>query len=191
VISVSAVGPSTTKADYSNYGYGDVEVSAPGGWFRDRVGTPAFQTPGNLILSSYPLDVAIEQELADEDGVPTDDFSVRYCNARGVCGFYTYAQGTSAASPHAAGVAALIVDRYGRRTRQGGKALHPAIVRLILEESAVDHACPAGGVEDYTDEGRPPEYNAVCGGTTDENGLYGEGIVNAARAVGVPRGRLP
>ena len=183
VISVSAVGPSTTKADYSNYGYGDVEVSAPGGWFRDHIGTPAFRTPGNEILSSYPLDVAIEEGLADENGVPTDDFSVRYCNARGVCGFYTYLQGTSMASPHAAGVAALIVDRYGRQTRRGGKALHPAIVRLILEESATDHACPVGGVEIYTDEGRPAEFNAVCEGNTDENGLYGEGIVNAARAV--------
>ena len=54
VIGVSAVGPSTTKADYSNYGFGDVEVSAPGGWFRDGVGTPTFMTPENLILSSYP-----------------------------------------------------------------------------------------------------------------------------------------
>ena len=56
MIGVSAVGPSTTKADYSNYGLGgDVEMSAPGGWFRDGFGTPTFQTPGNLILSSYPL----------------------------------------------------------------------------------------------------------------------------------------
>ena len=56
VVSVSAVGPSTAKSDYSNYGFGDVEISAPGGWFRDGFGTPTFQTPGNLILSSYPLD---------------------------------------------------------------------------------------------------------------------------------------
>ena len=191
VISVSSVGPSTTKADYSNYGLGDVEVSAPGGWFRDYIGTPTFQTPGNLILSSYPLHVAIEEGLADPDGSPTDDFSVQYCNARGVCGFYTYLQGTSMASPHAAGVAALIIERYGQRTGKGGKALNPAIVRRILEGSATDHACPAGGVEIYTDEGRPADWNAVCEGTTDENGLYGEGIVNAARAVSIPRSNLP
>jgi subtilisin family serine protease len=191
VISVSAVGPSTAKADYSNYGLGDVEVSAPGGWFRDNFGTPQHRVPGNMILSSYPLDVAIEEELADENGIPVDAFSIRYCNSRGVCGFYTYLQGTSMASPHAAGVAALIIDRYGRTTRRGGKALNPAVVRRILEESAVDHACPAGGVEDYTAEGRPADWNAVCEGTTDENGLYGEGIVNAANAVKTPRGRLP
>ena len=61
VISVSSVGPSTTKADYSNYGLGDVEVSAPGGWFRDGIGTPTYRTNANLILSSYPCDVAVEE----------------------------------------------------------------------------------------------------------------------------------
>jgi subtilisin family serine protease len=183
VISVSSVGPSTTKADYSNYGLGDVEVAAPGGWFRDGLGTPSYSTPGNLILSSYPVDVAIEEGLADENGVPTDDFSIRDCNTRGACGFYTYLQGTSMASPHAAGVAALIIDRYGSHDRRGGKSLAPDTVRRILEDSATDTACPAGGTEIYTDEGRPAAWNAVCQGTTDDNGLYGEGIINAARAV--------
>jgi len=35
-------------------------------------------------------------------------------------------------------------------------------------------------VEIYTDEGRPAEFNAICEGTTDDNGLYGEGIADAA-----------
>jgi subtilisin family serine protease len=187
VVSVSAVGPSTTKAAYSNYGFGDVELSAPGGWFRDGIGTPTFQTPANLILSSYPIDVAIAEGLANPDGTPADDFSVQYCNRRGTCGFYTTLQGTSMASPHAAGVAALVVDRYGHRTRGGGKALDPDVVRRVLERTATDHACPAGGVEVYTDEGRPADWNAVCEGTPAENGLYGEGIVNAARAVSARR----
>ncbi len=183
VISVSSVGPSGTKSDFSNYGLGEVDVAAPGGWFRDFVGTPAYQTPGNLVLSSYPLGAAITQGLADANGDPVDDFSVKYCNDRGVCGFYTYLQGTSMASPHAAGVAALIVDRFGRRTKGGGKSLAPDTVARILEASATDHACPAGGTEIYTDEGRTPDFNAICQGTTAVNGLYGEGIVNAARAV--------
>ncbi len=182
VVSVSAVGPSTTKADYSNYGLGDVEIAAPGGWLRDFVGTPAFQTPGNLVLSSYPLDVAIEQGLADPNGDPVDELSVEYCDEDGVCGFYTYLQGTSMATPHVAGVAALIIEDQGRSGRDG-RALHPVVVADVLAASAEDHACPAGGVEVYTDEGRTPDFNAVCEGTTDENGLYGEGIVDAVAAV--------
>lgn len=182
VLSVSAIGPSGTKADYSNYGFGDVEVAAPGGWFRDGVGTPTFSTPGNLILSSYPLQLAIDEGLANPDGTPTDEFSVQSC-AAGTCGFYTYLQGTSMASPHAAGVAALIVEAHGRGNRHHGYALDPATVRSIIMGTATDHACPTGGVEVYTDEGRPADWNAACQGTTADNGLYGEGVVNAVAAV--------
>ncbi|WP_245159616.1 S8 family serine peptidase [Blastococcus sp. CT_GayMR19] len=182
VISVSAVGPSGTKADYSNYGLGDVEVSAPGGWARDFVGTPEFQTPANLVLSSYPVQAAIDAGLADPNGDPVDARSVKFCDGD-VCGFYTYLQGTSMASPHAAGVAALIVEADGEES-DGGRALAPEDVAGVLLGSAVDHACPAGGVEVYTDEGRTPDFDAPCEGTTDVNGLYGEGIVSASAAVG-------
>jgi lantibiotic leader peptide-processing serine protease len=182
VIGVSSVGPSGTKSDFSNYGLGEVELSAPGGWFRDFVGTPDFQTPENMVLAPYPLHVAIEEGLADENGNPTDDFSVRYCDRRGTCGFYTYLHGTSMASPHAAGVAALAIEAHGRHTR-GGVSLNPDRVGRILARTATDHACPAGGVEIYTDEGRTPDWNAVCEGTTANNGLYGEGIVSATGAV--------
>jgi lantibiotic leader peptide-processing serine protease len=185
VIAVSAVGPSTTKADYSSYGLDVVDISAPGGWFRDLIGTPEFQTPGNLVLSSYPLHVAIAEELADPGGKPVDEFSVRYCD-EGVCGFYTYLQGTSMAAPHVTGVAALVIEARGDHTAHGGRVLAPDLVESILVETATDHPCPAGGVEIYTDEGRTPDFNAVCEGTTDDNGLYGEGIVNAVAAV---RGR--
>ncbi len=183
IISVTAVGPSTTKADYSSYGLDEVEIAAPGGFYLDFFGTPEFQTPGNLILSSYPLGAAIEQELADPGGEPIDEFSFLYCDDD-VCGFYTYLQGTSMASPHVAGVAALVVEAHGRATAGGGLVLKPDAVERILLDTATDLPCPAAGVEDYTDEGRTPDFNAVCEGTTDENGLYGEGLVNAEAAVG-------
>jgi subtilisin family serine protease len=182
VIGVSAIGPSTTKSDYSNYGFGDVEVSAPGGWFRDGIGTPTFQTPGNMILSTYPRHVALAEELIDETGQPTDDFTVVDCKGD-VCGVYTYLQGTSMASPHVAGVAALVIEEHGRGNRRHGFALDPDEVRAIIEQTAVDHACPTGGVEIYTDEGRPADWNAICEGPAADNGFYGEGIVNAAQAV--------
>jgi hypothetical protein len=40
VLNVSSVGPSGTKADYSNYGLDEIDLAAPGGWVRDLVGTP-------------------------------------------------------------------------------------------------------------------------------------------------------
>ena len=182
VIQVSAVGPSTTKSDYSNYGLGSIDVAAPGGWFRDLIGTPQFRTNGNLVLSSYPLDLAIEEGLANPDGTPTDDRSRSDCSVS-PCAFYTYLQGTSMASPHATGVAALIIEAHGQGNPSKGYSLAPATVRSILMSTATDHACPAGGTEIYTDEGRPAAFNAVCDGTTALNGVYGDGIVNAAAAV--------
>ena len=181
VIEVGALGPSTTKADYSNYGLGNIDVSAPGGWFRDGIGTPTFRTDGNLVLSSYPLDLAIEEGLADADGHPTNGTSVEDCSVS-PCAFYHYLQGTSMASPHAAGVAALIIEAHGQGNPAHGYSLAPDSVRSILLGTATDHACPAGGIEIYTDEGRTADWNAVCDGTTDLNGIYGEGVINATAA---------
>ena len=181
MISVSSTGPSGTKADYSNYGLGDVEVSAPGGWFRDFVGTPTSRRPENLVLSSYPLDVAIDE------GWPTPAAADRRLLGERLRAGRVRLLHVPAG--HLDGVAArrrrlaLIVQAHGRGNGRRGFSLDPDTVRTILETTATDHACPAGGVEIYTDEGRPAEFNAVCEGTTADNGLYGEGIVNAIAAV--------
>ena len=72
VIGVSSLGPSEKKADYSNYATdltsGELEVSAPGGWFRDGFGTATYRTNGNLILSTAPLNVMQEEGQVDADG---------------------------------------------------------------------------------------------------------------------------
>ncbi len=182
VISVSSVGPSGTKSDFSNYGLGDVEVSAPGGWFRDWIGTPNYRLNSNQVLSSYPYQLAIDEGRLDANGVPLLPDTYSACDGRGNCGAWVYLQGTSMASPHVAGEAALVVQSHGTRAR-GGYSLDPDTVRQIIETTATDHACPAGGVEIYEDEGRPPDFNSVCEGTTADNGLYGEGIINATAAV--------
>ncbi|XVX22045.1 S8 family serine peptidase [Actinomycetota bacterium] len=195
-IGVTAVGPSGKKADYSNWTTdlksGEVEVAAPGGWFRDGFGTDSYKTNENLILSTAPLKVLQEEGSVDENGNITELGEalgvMKQCRDKQFkgatsCGYYQYLQGTSMASPHASGVAALIVSAHGRVNGRAGYGLAPDTVKSILMKTATNHACPAGGVQSYTNEGRDASFTATCVGTPDFNGFYGDGIVNAFNAV--------
>ncbi len=190
VIAVSALGPSGTKADYSNYGVEQTDVSAPGGYFRDLFGTPQHRVAENLVLSTYPRALAQARGELDPDGSPNTPFVVRDCSG-GVCGYYQYLQGTSMAAPHAVGVAALIVSERGHRDRRpnGGLTMNPAATQALLQATATPTPCPEPRLLDYTNVGRPPEFNAFCDGDVDFNGFYGHGIVNALRAVSPSSGR--
>jgi lantibiotic leader peptide-processing serine protease len=182
VISVSAIGPSKTKADYSNWSYEETTVAAPGGWFRDE-GWPTNAIP-NLILGAFPKSLAEEFGFLNPDGTPNRPDVLRDCRGS-TCAYYLYIQGTSMASPHAAGVAALIVSKYGER-RGGAITLHPLFTQAYLEASATDTPCMSNqpdGTFSYAHKNRGPEYTSFCEGTPVFNGWYGHGIVDALGAV--------
>jgi subtilisin family serine protease len=182
VIAISALGPSGYKADYSNYGIEQTDFSAPGGWFRDYFGLPQNRQPENLNLSAYPLNVAIANGDLNPDGTPNNPFVLRDCKD-GTCAYYQYLQGTSMASPHAVGVAALIVSAHGTHDpRHGGLTLDPRAVERILTRTAKQTPCPSPPNFAYPDD-RDPSFDGVCEGTLARNGIYGRGIVNALTAV--------
>ncbi|MGW6916383.1 S8 family serine peptidase [Kitasatospora sp. NPDC054939] len=76
-------------------------------------------------------------------------------------GKYGNMNGTSMASPHVAGVAALMAS--------ANPSLTPADIRARLASDATDTACPS---------------DSRCTGTTANNGFFGDGQVDALKAVG-------
>lgn len=85
-------------------------------------------------------------------------------------GKYGYKAGTSMASPHVAGVVALIKSRHPYASAAAVKAL------LTLEADA--KAC--GEPYDIDGDGKT---DAVCEGGKNRNGFYGAGVVDALDAV--------
>lgn len=189
VIGVSAIGPSGKKAAYSNYGTEQIGIAAPGGWFRDGFGTDTFRTYGNLILSTYPEKVLKEDGLVDADGnidPSAEGLVFKECKSNGECGYYRYLQGTSMASPHASGVAALIVSKHGKKQGRAGYGLDPDLVERHLYRTATEQACPNPRLQQYRDEGRDETYDAYCAGGRNFNGFYGYGVIDAYAAVATP-----
>ncbi|GGK82247.1 S8 family serine peptidase [Mangrovihabitans endophyticus] len=184
VIAVSSVGPSGAKAAYSNYGTEQTSLAAPGGWTQDLYGTPQYNKTTNNVLSTYPLSVLRASGAVDADGNPTTSSVLKDCSS-GTCGYYRYLAGTSMASPHVAGVAALIISQYGNNDwKRGGLKMNPDAVRRILFQTATEHACPKPRLRSYAQEGFSAEYDAYCDGGSKFNGFYGHGIVDAYAAVG-------
>jgi subtilisin family serine protease len=92
-------------------------------------------------------------------------------------GGYAYAQGTSMATPHVTGVAALIESRYG--------PLSPGRVAGMLAQTADPIACPDAATLALYDPF--PQFSngepVSCSGGTGYNSWYGHGQVNALSAV--------
>jgi subtilisin family serine protease len=84
---------------------------------------------------------------------------------------YALAQGTSMASPHAAGVAALILSQFGK--------MPPGAVQAMLTSTADPMACPPNPF----DPGGAGAWLATCVGGDGYNGFYGHGQINAFSAV--------
>ncbi|MCG5220090.1 S8 family serine peptidase [Streptosporangium soli] len=183
VISVSSTGISKRKSYFSDYGNGYVDVASPGG--------DAYDTPGNTrditkaTLAAYPKALAEARGELNADGTPNVEYLVRDCKGD-VCAYYQFIQGTSMASPRAAGVAALIVSKYGQRDRHhGGKTLNPAVVGTVLAATASKTSCPTPPAHTYTRHlptGATVTATHLCEGNTLRNGFYGHGIVDALRA---------
>ncbi|MGJ6963841.1 S8 family serine peptidase [Streptosporangium sp. G11] len=184
VISVSSTGISKRKSYYSDYGNGYVDVSSPGGDVYDTADNRRDVT--RATLAAYPKSVAEARGQLNPDGTPNVTNVVRSCKGA-VCAYYVYLQGTSMASPRAAGVAALIVSKYGQRDRvHGGKKLHPAVVETVLKGTATRTPCPTPPAYTYTrhlPDGTTVTSTHTCEGSTPRNGFYGHGIVDALRAV--------
>ncbi|QYX81061.1 S8 family serine peptidase [Streptomyces akebiae] len=85
-------------------------------------------------------------------------------------GEYGFLQGTSMASPHAAGVAALLKSTHPWAS--------PKQLQKLLKAQADEQACPTS-----YDQNGDGVQDAVCEGGPSVNGFYGFGIVNALKAV--------
>jgi lantibiotic leader peptide-processing serine protease len=206
VLSVSALGSTGRKSYYSNYGLEQTVVSAPGGDRREFFGTPKYNTAGLRILSTYPAELAMEEKLITRHFKPRTSLAVVDCGegkpSASTCGVYVYLQGTSMASPHAVGVAALIIAAIGSGTGADFGA-DPDAVEAALRATATNADvfftemggqdwrvfCPAPPAlfhyDDTTLPVDPPDWDARCDGTANLNGFYGDGVVNAEAAAGL------
>src|SRR5438034_5721111 len=125
VIGATADGhnPQTTggylKSFYSSFGIATADVVAPGGDSRFGINAEA---PNGRVLSAWPAS-QIANCLASRRVFEPDQPGVLWC----------YQQGTSMASPHVVGVAALIISQFG--------PMSPGTVAAYIGQTADPQPC--------------------------------------------------
>jgi lantibiotic leader peptide-processing serine protease len=154
-LTVSSTGTVDELSAFSNYGVGVIDVAAPGGNI-----PPA--PPAGFILSTWPGRFFFPTLLCDPVQTPCP------VNGAGVA-YYRFMAGTSQATAHVSGVAALLVSRFGDTSSLPNGRLRPGLVEAMIEQTADPIPCP-------------PEPTA-CEGDASYNGFFGHGRVNALRAV--------
>jgi subtilisin family serine protease len=166
VLTVSATGPigypdyDLWIADYSSVGMSVVDVAAPGGDYFQATGTVQ-----DAILGAVPMDSDIWASFDPLNAVFPGITAVDQGAG------YVYLNGTSMASPHAAGVAALVVEQ------------HPnwkwGAVKAAVQASATQLTCPP----DWQPLG-PNDPRQRCYGNNGRTSFFGHGLVNATAAAG-------
>jgi lantibiotic leader peptide-processing serine protease len=176
VISVTSVGQSGRKAYYSDYGVEQADLAAPGGDEFDGGGT--YDTTRGILAAAPENALKAKGQIA-ADGTPKSESIIRECEG-GTCAYYQYLVGTSMAAPHATGVAAILISRFGKPGK-GGLTMPPADVQRLLYSTATQKACPSPREYAYKIDLVVNEVHK-CEGPKSRNGFYGQGLISAVGA---------